>query len=81
MVSARTMDMAMVHLFGRCIADLGDLYIKMQGYAGHRVIAIEEDFIVTDFKDLDAHRSVPALGLKLHARLYIVNPPEGAARG
>jgi len=79
-MAARTMNVAMIEFLSRCIPNVGDFDIKDQGNAGHRVVSVEGDFVAFHRDHRDELNAFGRLGLKLHARLDVVDALKRTAR-
>ena len=72
-MSAFTVNMAVLKFFGAGITHIDDFDIEVQVLPGQRVIAVDGDGVVGDFDHGDDLHALLRLGVKLHAHFDLVD--------
>lgn len=80
MMTTGSMNMTMIQLFRSCIPDVGNFNIKVQGNAGHRVVAIQNDIVIFNVYHRHQLHTFRRLRLKLHPRQNFINTFKSFAR-
>lgn len=78
MVTARTVDVTVGQFFAGGIADSRDFDGEVQGEAGHRMVAVQNDFVAVHVDDRDQLHAPGRLRLELHPGENLGGAMEGA---
>lgn len=74
------MHVAVLDLFGRRFADIGDIHVEMQYLARQRVVGVNGNvFVVYRFYNHQLYLAASTLCLKLHANFDLLNALESIA--